>query len=331
MSGVPPPLRFLAAVVGGWAAVRTAMLVPFWPPAPVGPPSPPSELPARQTVAMAEASAAPAPIAPLAPRRQTAPAVLLPAPAPKAAPAPLPVPEPKPAGWAVPAAPASLPGQSAAPVPPGHHRVAGRWSASAWAFVRGGDGTALASPGTLGGSQLGGRLSYRLNGNAARPLSLTARLSAPAGHLAGAEAALGLEWQPMRDVPLRLLAERRQALGGEGRSAFALLAHGGVDDRPVAAGLRLDFYAQAGIVGARSLDLFADGSARLSLPIDRTGRVRLGAGAWAAAQPGVARLDAGPHVSLHLPGVSLALDWRLRLAGEAAPGSGPAATLSTDF
>jgi hypothetical protein len=330
MSGVPPPLRFLAAVVGGWAAARTAMLAPFWPPAALGPPPPPG-VPARRTVAMALPSAAAAPTAPLASPRRPALADPLPAPAPKAAPAAAPVLGPEAADWATPAALAPLPGQPFAPSPPRPHRAAGRWSASAWAFARRGDGAALASPGTLGGSQLGGRLSYRLNDSSARPLSLTARFSAPAGRIAGAEIALGLEWQPARAVPLRLLAERRQALGGEGRSAFALLAHGGVDDRPVAAGLRLDLYAQAGIVGARSPDLFADGAARLSLPIGLAGRVRLGAGAWAAAQPGVARLDAGPHVSLRLPGVSLALDWRMRLAGEAAPGSGPAATLSTDF
>ncbi len=334
MSDSSPPLRFLAAVVGGWAAVRAAMLAPFWPPGTIEPSPPPAEAATRsggKPRAPPPAAARP----PLRAQPRAGPAALVAAP-----PA-----ERIPASTLSPSAPAStgpiaavasvvplpLPGPPAM-TPARAHRFAGRWSASAWAFFRRGDeAAALASAGTLGGSQIGARLSYRLNGDARRPLSLSARLSAPAGRPTGAEAALGLEWQPARSLPLRLLIERRQALGREGRSAFALLAHGGVHDRPVAAGLRLDAYAQAGIVGARSRDLFADGGARLSLPLDEKGRIRLGAGAWAAAQPGVARFDAGPQASLSLSGVTLALDWRIRLAGDAAPGSGPTATLSTDF
>jgi hypothetical protein len=127
---------------------------------------------------------------------------------------------------------------------------------------------------------------------------------------------------------MHLLVERRQKLGEQGRSAFAAMAYGGVSD--VAAGpLRIDAYGQAGVVGARSRDLFADGSASVSLPL---AGARVGAGVWAAVQPGVSRIDLGPRASLRLPGeVTLAVDWRLRVAGEAAPRSGPAVTLSTDF
>jgi hypothetical protein len=184
----------------------------------------------------------------------------------------------------------------------------------------------------LGGSQAGARLAYRLNGDPARPLALSARLTAPIRRRSGAEAALGLDWQPSRRFPVHLLAERRQKLGRDGRSAFGLTLYGGVGDSPLGA-LRVDAYAQAGIVGTRSRDLFGDGALRLSLPIGR--RARLGAGAWAAAQPGVARLDLGPQALLHLDlagrNVSLAADWRQRIAGHAAPGSGPALTLATDF
>jgi hypothetical protein len=130
---------------------------------------------------------------------------------------------------------------------------------------------------------------------------------------------------------LRIAAERRQAVGGAGRSAFALLAHGGVSDLPVAAGFRLDAYGQAGVVGARSRDLFADGAARLTLPLDGKKRLALGAGAWAAAQPGVSRVDVGPSATLRLPGASLSLDWRVRVAGNAGPASGPALTVATGF
>jgi hypothetical protein len=100
---------------------------------------------------------------------------------------------------------------------------------------------------------------------------------------------------------------------------------------PLPAGFRLEAYGQAGVVGARSRDLFADASARAARPIG--GGISLGAGVWGAAQPGVARLDFGPSATLRLPrlGASLSAEWRFRAAGRAQPGSGPALTLITDF
>jgi hypothetical protein len=201
-----------------------------------------------------------------------------------------------------------------------------------WAFARGGDAPALAPGGTLGGSQAGARLRYRLNRDPSRPLSLSARSYSPLRRQRAAEAALGLDWKPLRAMPVHLLAERRMALGREGRSAFSITAYGGVSEERLGP-LRLDAYAQAGVVGVRSRNLFADGSARLSLPID--GRLKLGAGAWAAAQPGVSRVDVGPHVTYRLPmgnrSVTIAAGWRFRVAGDAAPGSGPALTVAADF
>jgi hypothetical protein len=222
----------------------------------------------------------------------------------------------------VPPAPAAAPARAGAR----------RWSLSAWSFVRRGEAQPLAVGGLLGGSQAGARLTYRVAGGPARPLALSLRAASPLRRPAGAEAALGLDWKPSARLPLHLLAERRQALGDEGRSAFAILVHGGVGDARLGR-LRLDAYAQAGLAGLRSRDPFGDGSIRLSLPL--SSRARLGAGAWAAAQPGAARLDLGPQAALTLPlagrSTTLAADWRLRVAGDAAPGSGPTLTLSTDF
>ena len=91
-------------------------------------------------------------------------------------------------------------------------------------------------------------------------------------------------------------------------------------------------YGQAGIVGLRARDLFVDGSVRVSAPV---GPVEVGAGAWGAAQPGAARLDVGPAsptgCRCAAPTVRLEADWRFRVAGDAAPGSGPALTLAADF
>jgi len=179
----------------------------------------------------------------------------------------------------------------------------------------------------LGASQAGTRLRYQ----ATPGISLIARLSTAIRRTSASEAALGIEWQLARDIPLRLLAERRQALGREGRSAFAATLHGGVSERPLPLSFRLDAYAQAGAVGLRSRDLFAEGTARIGLPIGSRGSV--GAAAWGAAQPAVRRLDLGPSASLRLPtlGATLSADWRFRVAGNARPGSGPALTLWTDF
>ena len=209
---------------------------------------------------------------------------------------------------------------------------AGRWSLSAWSFVRRGEAAPLANGGLLGGSQAGARVAFRLNRDRARPLALSARLSAPLRRTAGAEAALGLDWRPSRRLPVHILAERRQALGREGRSAFGVTLYGGVGDAPLGP-FRIDAYAQAGLVGARSRDPFGDSAIRVSLPLGH--RARLGAGAWAAAQPGASRIDIGPQTAVRLTvagrPVTLAADWRLRVAGTAEPGSGPTLTLSSDF
>jgi hypothetical protein len=182
----------------------------------------------------------------------------------------------------------------------------------------------------LGGSQAGARLLYRV----APRLAASARIATPLATANGAEAAIGLDWQPFRKLPLHLLAERRQKLGPQARNAFAVTAYGGVSDVKLAA-FRLDAYAQGGIVGTRSRDLFADGAITATLPIAARGRLRAGAGTWAAAQPGVSRVDVGPTIAVTVPAprgtATLTLDYRLRTTGNARPGSGPTLTLSAGF
>lgn len=193
--------------------------------------------------------------------------------------------------------------------------------------MRGQSGAALNPVGTLGGSQAGGRIWYRLG----HGLALSGRLYVPLRQPQAGDVAAGLDWQPLPALPVHLLAERRQAIGRDGRSAFSLTAYGGLS-RALTRRVRLDAYAQAGIVGLRERDLFVDGAARLSAPL---GPVEVGAGVWGAAQPGLARLDAGPSLAWRLPvrraALRLEADWRVRLAGAAAPGSGPALTLAMDF
>jgi hypothetical protein len=332
-----PPLRFLAVVLGGWAALRAAFIAPPWSTPPAGAAPPPGRARTPPGREWEVGRAAPEPVA--APARRAfvtatsltplrahpAAALLVHAPPPGEG-------APRPQSATAAASPFPAPHPVLPPRPDPGSAEPRRWSLSAWSFVRRGSAAPLAAAGLLGGSQAGARLTYRLNRDSARPLALSVRVSTPLRSGAGAEAALGLDWRPVARLPIHLLAERRQALGRDGRSAFGLTAFGGVSDAPLGR-LRIDAYAQAGLVGARSRDLFGDGSIRLSLPLGE--RLRVGAGAWAAAQPGLARLDLGPQAALRLPvagrSVTVAADWRLRVAGNADPGSGPALTVATDF
>jgi hypothetical protein len=334
-----PPLRFLVVVLGGWAALRAAFIAPPWSTPPAGASAAPGRARSMPSREWRAAPAAPAPAratdrgafaAPASRQRRAAPLGLHPPPPafriepPRGRSAPR-------AAVVTSAVGPSLP-TALIPPPRPDPASARRWSLSAWSFVRRGSAAPLAAGGLLGGSQAGARLTYRLNRDSARPLALSVRLSSPLRRASGAEAALGLDWRPIGRLPVHLLAERRQALGRDGRSAFGFTAYGGVSDAPLGK-LRIDAYVQAGLVGARSRDPFGDGSIRLSLPLARN--LRAGAGAWAAAQPGLSRLDLGPQAALRVPvaghAVTLAADWRLRVAGNAEPGSGPALTVTTDF
>lgn len=206
-----------------------------------------------------------------------------------------------------------------------------RLQLTAWALLRGKPVVgpeSLASGGTLGGSQAGARLTYHVN----RWLAASLRTASPVGAAQGGEVAAGIRVQPIPSIPIAITAERRQAIAktGGGRSAFALFAEGGLYQRPIAWGFNLDAYAQGGMVGINSRDLFADGGMTLTRPL--FGRFSAGFGVWGGAQPGLYRLDAGPRLSMRVRNsMSVHLDWRQRMVGNAAPGSGPALTLGADF
>jgi hypothetical protein len=330
-----PPLRFLILLLAGWSGMRAALLTSGWwaPPAEAGIPPPTARAMSRAKAA-ADVAKSPGRRA-FAARSERGTAIAAHRRSAREPPERLPD-SASSATLAWKLAPRTQidhrPMIPVRPVPAESPLAASRWSFAAWSFLREGDPAPLAAGGMLGGSQAGARLAYRLNEDRARPLALSARLSAPIRRPAGAEAALGLDWQPSRRLPIHLLAERRQRLGRDGRSAFGLTAYGGISDSRLGR-LRVDAYAQAGLVGARSRDLFADGAARLSLPLGS--RASVGGGLWAAAQTGVARIDAGPQALLRLPldgrNVTLLADWRQRIAGNALPDSGPTLTVATEF
>lgn len=336
MSGRAPALRFLVVVLGGWIAIRAATFA-FWRDEPerINVAGPNVPVPMHQSMS-ADPPIAPATIDAFAIAPSPAPvrrAALLAdtdccAPSTTALPA---------ADFAIVAgiaAPTERQALSQIPVTPAlpARATTDRWSASAWLLLRqDAPAPVLAPNGALGGSQVGARLTYRLSGEGRPLVRLSGRTYMPLRQAAGAEAAIGIDWQPIRRMPLYLLAERRQALGEEGRSAFSLTLYGGGSVQ-LPFDIRLDSYAQTGVVGAKSRDLFVDGAVQLRRPI---GPVEIGAGAWGAAQPGTERLDIGPHVSMRLPieraNLRVSADWRFRVAGRAAPGSGPALTLGADF
>ncbi|MEH3105855.1 MAG: hypothetical protein PGN09_00805 [Sphingomonas fennica] len=195
----------------------------------------------------------------------------------------------------------------------------------AYAFVRPGGGPrGLAGVGQIGGSQAAARIAWRLSPGTAPRIAAAVRIASAIGD-AGREAAPGIEIGGSR---LRLTVERRIAIDRAGRDAWAGFVSGGVYH--AAGGWVAEGYAQAGVVGARRRDPFADGAVRGGR---RLGAAIVGAGLWGAAQPGAARIDAGPRFAVRLPGTAIliAAEQRFRLAARARPGSGPAVTIAGDF
>jgi len=203
-----------------------------------------------------------------------------------------------------------------------------RLSLSSWAMMRDQPGAqSLANGGTLGGSQAGARLLWKFNPHLAASL----RTSAPINSQRGGEVALGARYQPFVSWPVAFTFERRQSIGRYGgRDAFALFAEGGVYGRPMPWGSTLDAYLQTGIVGAKRRDWFVDGSAAVTRPVWRN--FSAGLGLWGGAQPGLHRLDVGPRASMRVNNkVRVHLDYRQKVLGNAAPGSGGVVTLAGDF
>jgi hypothetical protein len=341
MTGPGRPIRFLALVALGWIGVRIAFL---W----------------SQTGSLPEAIKA---VVPLLLPRATAGAVAAPPqgrPAPAASLRSIVAVEPRrPAIRVTVAAPPEPdPGRvqmallalvqygtpamafgDAAPQPlplaaqPEHLPIApSRWSASAWVVARAGAGLGAApGGGQLGGGQAGLRVAYLLL--PAQRVAGFARVATPLKGK-GAEASIGLEWQPMR-APLRFVAEQRFGLDGtKGGPGIGVITG---FDGPAAAGFRLESYGQAGAIRRARTEPYADGAVRATRTLfeSRRTRLALGAGVWGAAQRDAARLDIGPSATLALPlarqNVRIALDWRQRVAGDARPGSGLALTLGSDF
>ncbi|MEP9402986.1 hypothetical protein [Sphingomonas sp. VNH70] len=329
------PLRFLGLVAGGWITLRIVLL---WPEG--------ATLPQAIRAAVPVAGAMRHPIAALPPRIERR------SPIPLAA-----ARRPAPHGMVVPFGYPELPGlarpersearielallalatfgattviEPASPpvgvlLPPDRPHP----TFSLWAMARGGDATG--GPVQLGGGQAGVRMRMPVvpDGRFALAGRLATPLAGP-GH----EAALGVEWRPA--APVALVVERRVALD-RSASGVGLGAIAGIDRPDLPGGFALEAYGQAGAVARTGIEPYADGAVRALHPVAQVGRaeLRLGIGGWGAAQREGQRIDIGPSAVLALPvgrvPVRLSLDWRQRIGGNAAPGSGPALTLGSDF
>jgi len=222
----------------------------------------------------------------------------------------------------------------------------GRWSVDGWIVLRGGAGTAALAGGkpTYGASQAGLVLRYRLSADSpARPAAYLRATTSP-GVLHQRDLALGLALRPDRKLPLAIMAEARLLLGRRRSAArVGVMAVSEIAPFDLPLGFEGEAYGQAGLVGGAAAGSFAEGQLRLEHCFScrqggAAGRADFsaGLGLWGGVQSDVARLDGGPGLSLRLPvGPAAALrfdaDWRFRLAGNAAPGSGPVATLSASF
>ncbi|EIZ78599.1 hypothetical protein WSK_2647 [Novosphingobium sp. Rr 2-17] len=247
-----------------------------------------------------------------------------------------------PRGSATPqAAPGVVPASS--PAAPAVSAGPRRWSADAWALLRHDTTDSRLSPGAMpasyGASQAGAVLRYRLSIRDPHQPAFYLRTTSSMGQSRQSSAAAGLSARPFGGVPVVAAVEARLTEQSGVRSVQPVAM--AVTELPpfkLPGQLRGEAYLQGGYVAGKYATPFADGQLRVDRRVWSKGRVdtRLGVGVWGGGQKGAARLDVGPTASLAMPlgrGVygRAAVDWRLRMAGDAEPGSGPALTLSAGF
>ena len=214
-----------------------------------------------------------------------------------------------------------------------------RWSVDGWVLWREEMGrSAAAGQSSYGRSQAGAVARYQLRTDSVHRPQAYVRASAALNGAREREVATGVSARPLGRVPVRLAAELRATDTTQGTqlrgSAYAVS-----ELAPIAlpAELTAEVYVQAGYVTGDFATAFVDGQARVTRELASTGGTQLsvGGGAWGGAQDGAERFDVGPSAALGFRiGESygrLSADYRVRVAGDAAPSSGPALTLSAGF
>lgn len=213
-----------------------------------------------------------------------------------------------------------------------------RLSADAWLMVRNDTAVPVSGRPSYGRSQAGAVVRYRLApASGLAPQAYARASSALAGPLER-DLVAGLSARLAKRVPLRVAVEARisqTSAGTQVRPAVIAVTEFPPLDLPHR--LRAEAYLQGGYVGGTFATAFVDGQGRVERPLGHLGgaEVSAGAGAWGGAQKGAARLDIGPTaaVTFRLGEARgrLAADYRVRVAGNAEPRSGPALTVSAGF
>ena len=207
----------------------------------------------------------------------------------------------------------------------------------AYSFIRPGasqDGM-LASVPQYGGGQSGIIAAYRLTNDSAPNIALLGRVSAAHSGTQPYEFAAGMRIKPLKSVPISLSVERRLRPGG--KDVAAVYVAGSREDIRLPMQYSARGYAQAGFILGAQKDRFYDAGIRIDRPLLKGlgGQLHVGLGSWAGGQRGAGRLDIGPALRTEVKRGNIPLyltaDWRFRIAGSAAPGNGPAITLSSGF
>lgn len=214
-----------------------------------------------------------------------------------------------------------------------------RWSFDSWMLLREGDDIVTpATQGSYGRSQFGGVLRYAFmpeSGHAPRAYLRTTRALAGPSQ---SEVALGVMARPVPDIPISVAGELRYyryPQGVEWRPSVFAVSELPPVELPL--GLRGELYLQGGYVGGRFATPFADGQLRIDRQVAQLGAfdLRAGGGTWGGAQEDANRVDIGPGMTLSFHqgrlNARLSADYRFRVAGDAAPESGPAITFSAGF
>ena len=233
-------------------------------------------------------------------------------------------------------------GGTLAAMQPGRRRL----SVYGWSLLRQGSNQRVLAPGgQYGGSQAGLVLQLALGTAQTAPV-LYARATTALASDDDRTLAIGLSARPFASLPVDLAVERRFGLARGQSDNFAAMLVGGASASERRSGVRIDGYAQAGIVGFGDPRGFFDLQmvALRSIAADDRPTVSVGAGLWAGGQQNIDadgdkswlhRVDIGPRAALAVPvadgQMTLALDWRQRVDGRAQPASGAALTLSAGF
>ncbi|WP_448581454.1 hypothetical protein [Thermaurantiacus sp.] len=221
-----------------------------------------------------------------------------------------------------------------------------RLSLGFYALARdGAQGDAVAAAPVLGSSQTGAHIGWTLDPLAKQRITAFARVATGSdarGQIdpETTEAAIGIRVDPFPRLPVHAAIERRFGLGQFGRDDWSARIAGGtsvkikVRSRPV----DLSVYGEGGLIGFEETDFYAGAEGKATTPLITLDRFRLeaGAGAWAGGQQGFItshRFDLGPLLRMGFGNAPVAaqLDYRVKVAGNAEPGSGLALTIISDF